>query len=1184
MSPTQVEVPAPVPVVRVSAHVQRCGGVTCLPGTCDHDEEVQRHADGPGPAAVPPSVLGVLGTAGAPLDGATRTSMEGRFGHDFGRVRIHTDADAARSAAEIQASAYTFGSHVVMGASRYQPHTASGQRLLAHELTHVVQQGDQVGSPSSISHPTDPGEHQAAAVADATSAPLVVPLVPPDIQRKALVGPEDDPFEREADAIADDVMGHSALPPAPGGAGGTPPPDGDAPGPPPPPTSIDGEAGLSSGGSPMPPRVRRFFEERFGHDLSEVRIHADGESARHNELLQSHAFTYGHHVWLDAGIGVEPSFVLAHELAHVLQQTQPQALGDATAPRAVQRIPYWEPRHETGTTAHRRLIPAVAEASDVFGEAPVPERGTGAGGLGTRGEADFYKAAGPGGNNTVGVRFNADADPVWLRAPGDMVVPPGSGYLHATSSAPQGPRRSDGTITRVDQAPTHIWLGEMKPAFGADPEPQLTRYEEAFREARKHTNDYPRREPAGTTWNLDLSRFDQSGLTIPADYTPGSTSQATTEVILKEFDLDKGSVRKFLREQGFPAVQARLFVKFEGNPGSWVYAWVPDHVPPNPRLPRSIASLGQDVAHYVRDPLFVFPIKPKPKKAVQKLPRPARAPGAVVPARSVRREQLRRIRRKQADPFRAGYTKWKADVAKYSTQWASTPKADKERLDAANDLVLAHRRLFTDGWTREPLTAAEEQAHQTHDTVRMWTGKSAETVGFVRYHFGWLFEKVANAYDWIRERIHGALGQRTAKSQGDSLTKAAIQTALKLLKIAGRILLSRTFDLLENSLVQGVEAKITEWAGVSTTEALDQLAADLDSFKDQLAAAALQDIEQLLGESVINQVVEILDELDGLQDMIRDISGIVSLVKWGVRIIECLSPPGWGCLWIIVSAVGEELLAELLESCWFQAKVAPHVTALPWLNKLPAMLAGAVIGFVDDQLPGPLKGLLKPITVDTAVSPGEVACPPGQAGGGGGRAVDDSALVDAMIQLAGRVGEDRLRAFARMSQRMGVPAGRPLTPEDLWEIGDAIIANGATAADMDQVTPESVQGGTLRVPGARLAEFVAQKRDSSPKGPVDTGQQWGVTRTEHERRERERARQEAEARKGQAKALQRRSSRRASRAGKRAPSTPRWCTAVRGRARWTPRSASTPARQGLRSPVPPCGCATPAPATRWISR
>lgn len=75
-----------------------------------------------------------------PLDQGIRAYMEPRFGHDFGDVRVHTGTRAANSAREINALAYTAGKNVVFGARQYRPATGEGQRLLAHELAHVVQQ------------------------------------------------------------------------------------------------------------------------------------------------------------------------------------------------------------------------------------------------------------------------------------------------------------------------------------------------------------------------------------------------------------------------------------------------------------------------------------------------------------------------------------------------------------------------------------------------------------------------------------------------------------------------------------------------------------------------------------------------------------------------------------------------------------------------------------------------------------------------------------------------------------------------------------------------------------------------------------------------------------------------------------------------------------------------------------
>jgi hypothetical protein len=91
-------------------------------------------------AEAPPIVDEVLNSAGQSLDAATRGFFEPRFGRDFSSVRVHTDAKAAQSTQAVGASAYTVGQHIVFGANSYAPETSRGQRLLAHELTHTLQQ------------------------------------------------------------------------------------------------------------------------------------------------------------------------------------------------------------------------------------------------------------------------------------------------------------------------------------------------------------------------------------------------------------------------------------------------------------------------------------------------------------------------------------------------------------------------------------------------------------------------------------------------------------------------------------------------------------------------------------------------------------------------------------------------------------------------------------------------------------------------------------------------------------------------------------------------------------------------------------------------------------------------------------------------------------------------------------
>jgi hypothetical protein len=85
-------------------------------------------------------VGGVLKTPGQPLTGSARRALEPRFGYDFSRVRVHDGSQAAESASAVNAAAYTVGNHIVFGKGRYAPGTNEGDRLLAHELTHTIQQ------------------------------------------------------------------------------------------------------------------------------------------------------------------------------------------------------------------------------------------------------------------------------------------------------------------------------------------------------------------------------------------------------------------------------------------------------------------------------------------------------------------------------------------------------------------------------------------------------------------------------------------------------------------------------------------------------------------------------------------------------------------------------------------------------------------------------------------------------------------------------------------------------------------------------------------------------------------------------------------------------------------------------------------------------------------------------------
>jgi hypothetical protein len=190
-SRTLLRLPAPSELLPRSSVLQRkcaCGSHTIAGAKCSgcskRETTLQRSVsdrdvDNRNGNAAPAIVHEVLNSPGQPLDATTRAFFEPRFGHDFSRVRVHSDAMAAESARTLDALAYTVGNHVTFGRGHYQPDRINGQRLLAHELTHVIQQEGgpiTLGASLSTGSIDTPAEREADRLADSVTrrgAPIV---------------------------------------------------------------------------------------------------------------------------------------------------------------------------------------------------------------------------------------------------------------------------------------------------------------------------------------------------------------------------------------------------------------------------------------------------------------------------------------------------------------------------------------------------------------------------------------------------------------------------------------------------------------------------------------------------------------------------------------------------------------------------------------------------------------------------------------------------------------------------------------------------------------------------------------------------------------------------------------------------------------------------------------------------
>lgn len=181
--PTATAAPALSPAP--SSVIQRCScGGTCA--KCrkqepeDGHEHVLRrkalHADRGEPQSAPPIVHQALRSPGQPLDTDTRTFMEQRFGYDFSKVRLHADATAFESASAVHALAHTIGRDIVFASGSYSPGTRAGRQLLAHELSHVVQQQPLPAIPAPQSA-SEPGHLNSATSTPARLSRVSTPML-----------------------------------------------------------------------------------------------------------------------------------------------------------------------------------------------------------------------------------------------------------------------------------------------------------------------------------------------------------------------------------------------------------------------------------------------------------------------------------------------------------------------------------------------------------------------------------------------------------------------------------------------------------------------------------------------------------------------------------------------------------------------------------------------------------------------------------------------------------------------------------------------------------------------------------------------------------------------------------------------------------------------------------------------
>lgn len=837
---------------------------------------------------------------------------------------------------------------------------------------------------------------------------------------------------------------------------------------------------LSTGGKTLPASLREFYEMRFGRDFSQVRVHVGDEAIERNKAVNAHAFTFGNHVWLGRDTQLEPSVVLAHEMAHVVQQIQPPAavsaqretglVRDVATPRHIQRFkPYWESRKYKGTRTHREVLPALGKESSFFTEAPVPNADCKGSDMDKKGFADMYSAS-----TTVGIYFESSGVPRALKSQIDTKKN-GAKFSHQGEAAPNLVNPLQHIVGRVDKAPTEVKVGDLKPSHGTikalEGTDQVKGYLAGFKIAQNEINQLPvsQKWPQGQVWNISTALLGHSDVIIPDRYKyPSATGQASQELILKE----NGKVHPSMS-----TVKGKLYVNSDPkNDGIWNYFWIPDPGQvPTSVFPTEITKLHNEIQSKIIGPLLKSPVQKKPKV------RTSLPTEIVQPKISTIQDHRRMIRRKNAaeDPS-FDLVQWRVDHKRLTGEEAALEKQPSfKKAEFESRAAEAQDALSESTGLNIPASSAARQSSQTIDKVKFWTGKSSAVFGPMRKAFGKIFVKVGQFYLKVRDKFNELLHKRKSTDVGSAqigLRKAAFHAAFRVLKMVASCVVRQTAERLMQSLREGVVNKLKSLIEGDVFEELEAKAKQADELKRQLELRAVQEIEGLI-DDIVGPYQKELDKINQFLDTWHKISEIVGYIEWAIRasqVAECTT--GVGCAVAVIEEIGKLAFAEIVvKSCWFQKKIIPLVNEVNLVSKLSENLAGIILEKVRTMVPNDLKSLFPDIKTDIKATEGNVNCEDAQD-------EDEAPITDAKAELKGAlldliatVGEDRFNAYQELVRKYGFASGS-LTAEKVRQIKDDIINSHVTAAEMRSYV---VHNPTLKIKVTSIGDLLKEVHRSS---------------------------------------------------------------------------------------------------------
>jgi len=779
---------------------------------------------------------------------------------------------------------------------------------------------------------------------------------------------------------------------------------------------------MKGGGHPIPESTRRFFEQRFGNDFNEVRVHTNKRAAYLVNSVSAQAFTVGNDIFFNPDRYNPDSIygrnLLAHELVHTLQQNpkkhanknkeqkinnneiqsnklQPYLTGSGfqeslllKSPQTpgvinIQRLhtfaPYYRPK---GTTIHSRVLPMFVKSNkDLFIEVKIPGAIKGVKDIERAGIADFYKAIKTDGiSRTIGIRIK-DGKFKFLKKDSKLEWS-GEEYSHNKEAAPVGYKyskkevcdRRKAKVCKLDKAPTHVYLGDLKPGGSAEANlgvGQLKDYFGGIELTKNAVNkfiasDPDKVHPRAKKWNIIPTIIGKLAIPDELKY-PGGKG-----ILENKLSAYEGN-RKKVPDSG---LTGSLYVyKDKANPGIWSYEWFPSKMP---------KSSGSELVRKALDRLnkdVIGDLKKAPKGFGQKKydPLSPRSTGRNLPVRS---HSLLLNNTIPIGIQRGGFkvNTWKT---KFFKPWKKKAKAilrNKRKLGKAPVAValveLDKRSPSNLGLSKEIIKIGKGLPK-----IRHWI-KWGGLYGRLRGVFGTIFTKISGFYNKMKQRFKKIFDKSkkpgiSASGIMGAVTRVAFSAAIQFFQIISR----KVVVNLKSALKKGAEMMIRDFFSDKQTEEFTENIEKIKSLFKDLNKFKKEADEKF--DKALNKLMKPYEDqfkfLSKVKDGLKLIGNIVSIVKWGARVIHCATPPLLGCLKLILQSLTEKAIKLVVKTCWFQKKViVPMFNTFSYFKELPQTISNSILNFMRDFIPLPdsVKSSLFPEirAPPSSLKEGEIPC------------------------------------------------------------------------------------------------------------------------------------------------------------------------------------------------------------------